>query len=99
MIMTSTNMPKEKYFRTAYLTRCDTRALCASDNRFGIKKKEDLRQVKRLNLQRSLLLCIGRIMGSGDIKIPMRFLFWLTQAEVMGIEPVCGSSRFINSLP
>src|SRR4030042_684498 len=99
MIMTSTTRPREKYFRTAYLTRCDTRALCTSDNRFGIKKREGLRQVKRLNLQQSLLLHIGRIMGSGDIEIPMRFLFWPMQAEVMGIEPVCGSSRFMNSLP
>ncbi len=61
------------------------------DSRFGIKKQEDLSQVKRLNSQRGVFLDIGRIMGSGDMEIPMRFLSWLTQVEVMGIEPVCGS--------
>jgi hypothetical protein len=63
------------------------------------QKEKKLRQEKRLNPPRSLLLGIGRIMGSGDIEIAMRFSFWPTQAELMGIDPVCGSSSFMNSLP
>ena len=92
------NYAKGKVFPYGLFDELRYGGLFMLDSRFGIKKREDLCQEKRLNSQRRLLPGIGRIMGSGDMEIPMRFLSWLTQVEVMGIEPVCGSSSFMNSL-